>query len=105
MPQRVIHLAIQAPKKPAEGAPCNGCGVCCAAEPCPLGVLASRRRRGPCAALVWSPDDERYRCGWLTDPQRWLPLMPAGWTRRLATRWIASGTGCDADLQADRVGG
>lgn len=27
-----------APEKPEEGAPCNGCGFCCAAEPCGLAV-------------------------------------------------------------------
>ena len=42
----VVWLHAEAPPKPAEGAPCNGCGLCCLAEPCPLGVLVSRRRTG-----------------------------------------------------------
>ena len=27
MPHRVIHIHAQAPRKPAEGRACNGCGV------------------------------------------------------------------------------
>ncbi|WCM91005.1 hypothetical protein [Acidovorax sp. NCPPB 3576] len=50
---QVVHLHPSAPPQPAQGAPCNGCGLCCLAEPCPLGMLVSRRRRGPCAALRW----------------------------------------------------
>lgn len=71
------------------GAPCNGCGLCCLAEPCPLGMLLSRRRRGACVALRWSEAEQRYRCGAVAHP----------WLGRLARRWIAAGAGCDADLQ------
>ncbi|RYF67964.1 MAG: hypothetical protein EOO29_36015, partial [Comamonadaceae bacterium] len=58
---QVIHLQPDAPTKPAFGQPCNGCGVCCASEPCPAGVLVSRRRHGACAALVWAAGDGLYR--------------------------------------------
>jgi hypothetical protein len=95
-PAKVILLHAEAPPKPAAGAPCNGCGVCCAWAPCPLGIVVSRRRQGPCRALDW--DGARYVCGMLTTPRRHLPWLPAGWTRRLAQRWIAAGAGCDADL-------
>ena len=37
---QVVHWHPEAPPKPPEGAPCNGCGLCCLAEPCPLGMLA-----------------------------------------------------------------
>ena len=97
--QRVILLHKIAPTKPAEGAPCNGCGVCCAAEPCPLGMWVSRRRRGTCAALSWDASDDRYRCGVLVAPKRWLPWLPERWARRLVLRWIAASRGCDSDLQ------
>jgi len=50
---QVVHVHPSAPSQPAEGAPCNGCGLCCLAEPCPLGMLVSRRRTGTCAALRW----------------------------------------------------
>jgi hypothetical protein len=49
----VIRIEPLAPVKPATGSPCNGCGVCCLAEPCPLGMLVSRRRHGRCSALRW----------------------------------------------------
>jgi hypothetical protein len=95
---RVILLHQAAPPKPPTGAACNGCGLCCAAEPCPLGVLFTRRRRGRCAALVWDDAGCRYLCGALAEPVRWLPWLPATWARRLVRRWIAAATGCDSDL-------
>lgn len=97
-PHQVILLQVEAPAKPALGAPCNGCGVCCAAEPCPLGVLLSRRRLGTCVALEWDAPQRRYVCGVLARPKAHVPFWPAAWTRRLAARWIAAGRGCDATL-------
>jgi hypothetical protein len=89
--QRVIRIEPAAPDKPAPGQPCNGCGVCCLSQPCPLGVLASRRTSGPCAALRWHGHESRYRCG-LVDPRR--PIVS-----RLARRWIAAGSGCDSSAE------
>jgi len=105
-PSRVILLHVDAPPKPAEGAPCNGCGLCCATEPCPVGVLVSRKRVGACDALLWSDSDGRYYCGLVSDPVRAMPWLPAplapllSW---LARRWIASATGCDASLVTEAV--
>lgn len=98
-PPRVILLHPAAPPKPAEGAACNGCGVCCAAEPCPLGMWLSRRRSGACSALQWDEPQARYLCGALARPGRWLPWLPARWARALVQRWIASAKGCDAGLE------
>ena len=98
MPQ-TIWLHPAAPAKPAPGAACNGCGICCAAEPCPLGVWLTRRVHGACAALQWSEAEARYHCGALAEPARWLPLLPARWAQALVSRWIAAATGCDSDLQ------
>jgi len=102
VPQQIIHIHPQAPPKPAFGDPCNGCGVCCLVEPCPLGILISRRRRGACLALRWDGDACQYRCGALSEPAsvlgaRWVWAAP--WLRRLARRWIGMGVGCDASLQ------
>jgi hypothetical protein len=98
--RQVILLRIEAPAKPAEGAPCNGCGVCCAVEPCPVGQLVSRRRSGACSALVWQEAQQRYVCGLVSEPQAHLPRA-LGWTAPLLSRWarrlIAAGIGCDAD--------
>ena len=95
----MILLHLQAPPKPEPGRPCNGCGVCCAAAPCPLGIWLSRRRQGACVALSWSEEDGIYRCGALAEPARWLPWLPARANAALARRWIAAAKGCDSDLQ------
>jgi len=99
---RVIEIHPQAPAKPAWGQPCNGCGVCCLAEPCPLGVLVSRRRRGACRALQWAPELSIYRCGMVSAPAAHLSA-PLRWAApllaRLARRWIAAGVGCDAAIE------
>ena len=98
---QTIHLRVDAPKKPAEGMACNGCGVCCASEPCPLGILASGRTEGACAALEWQAGAGLYRCGMIEHPAAHLP---AGlrWTapvvKRLAVRYISAGTGCDCSI-------
>lgn len=99
--RQVIHLHVAAPAKPALHQPCNGCGVCCASAPCPLGVVVSRRLTGRCAALVWRDDVGLYRCGLIAQPAAILPrplraLAPA--LARLARRYIAAGAGCDSSL-------
>ena len=52
---QTIHLYRDAPPKPAVGAPCNGCGVCCAAAPCPASLLIFSRRREPCPCTCVAP--------------------------------------------------
>lgn len=95
---RIVFLRAGAPPKPPAGEPCNGCGVCCAAEPCPAGIVLFRRRRGACPALTWQ--DGRYACGLLLAPEHHLRWLPRGGRRlaaRLFARWIAAGRGCDSD--------
>jgi len=110
IPDQIIHIQPQAPRKPAVGAPCNGCGVCCLFEPCPLGVVLSGRRAGACDALRWQADAGAYRCGAMIDPEavlrQALPLWLRGLApvcapvlRRLSRRWIAAGKGCDSHLE------
>lgn len=96
---RVVTLHTLAPAKPAVGAACNGCGLCCTAEPCPLGIVLSRRLSGACAALRWSHPEQRYLCGALVTPSQWLPWLPEAWARRLVRRWIAAGVACDTELE------
>lgn len=102
---QVIHIHPAAPPKPAVGAACNGCGLCCLAEPCPLGQVISRKRSGACDALRWQDDLGLYRCGAMVDTER---VLGARWrwaapvVRRLARRWISAGVGCDATLEDSR---
>ena len=113
-----IHVHRDAARKPMPGAPCNGCGVCCLLEPCPLGVVLSRRLQGACVAVGWHDALRQYRCGALFEPvgvlQRVLPArvqrLTPGLAARLAPllarwarRWIAVGTGCDSRLDAKAV--
>ncbi len=104
MPATIIWLQAAAPDKPAPGQPCNGCGVCCASAPCPIGMLASRRTTGRCRALRWQAEAQRYRCGLLPDPTRATGRLR--WTRRLAgrlvARWIGAGIGCDSQAETER---
>lgn len=109
--QKIILIHSAASPKPAVDAPCNGCGVCCLYEPCPLGVVLSRRRQGPCVAVRWSEASAQYRCGALSESEAVLRSLfharmgsVAPWLApvlmRLAQRWIGLGIGCDSTLQS-----
>lgn len=106
MPQnQIIHLHRAAPDKPPEGQPCNGCGVCCASEPCPVGIVFSRKINGACKALTWSEPGQKYRCGVIVEPRQHLP-RGFGWLSpllsKLAHRYISAGSGCDASIETQR---
>jgi len=104
MTVQTIIIHPQAPAKPGVGQPCNGCGICCLAETCPVARLRFLRRHGPCPALEWHSGDSRYRCGLLARPAFYLPGLPrpgAGLAKRLLARWIAAGIGCDCDAQME----
>lgn len=100
---QIIHLHKRAPKKPLPGQPCNGCGVCCAVETCPVARLFLLQRQAPCRALTWNEDAGRYDCGLLCAPRahlRWLPARLEPALRRWVARRIAAGAGCDSLLDA-----
>jgi len=92
----ILHAA--APPKPAEGEPCNGCGICCVAARCPVAWLFLPRGGGSCAALEWDGEAGRYRCGMVAYPANYIGWLPRRWEDR-AGRWfayrIATGRGCD----------
>lgn len=105
-----IYIHPLAPPKVTLGAACNGCGVCCLHEPCPLGMVLSRRRSGACGALRWDETLVQYRCGAIVAPRdvlgqalprglRRLAPVLAPLLRRLGLRWIAAGIGCDSSLE------
>ena len=102
---QLLHIHPAAPIKPAMGAPCNGCGVCCLSAPCPLGIVLSGRRTGACAALRWDATQTRYLCGAISHSAdvlgprwRWAAPVLGRWARR----WVAAGIGCDAALEVER---
>lgn len=109
---QIIYIEPLAPAKPAIGAPCNGCGICCVYEPCPLGILLSRSRTGTCAALRWSAQNQIYRCGAISNSNevarnalpyllRWATPLLTYVLQKIARRWIAAGIGCDFTLEID----
>ena len=105
MNQVQINLHSVAPVKPAEGEPCNGCGVCCALETCPLARLRFFRKSGPCPALLWIASEARYRCGMLLEPRHFLGFLPPASEKlasRWLSRWIAAGQGCDCSAEVDQ---
>ncbi len=115
IPHQTIFIQPSAPRKPALGADCNGCGVCCLVAPCPLGVVLSGRRSGACDALRWESNPSQgpggvYRCGAIGQPTEvLLQALPGAMTGivpvlawglgRLAKRWVAVGKGCDSSVE------
>lgn len=112
--RQIIYIHSDAPRKPTPGASCNGCGVCCLLEPCPLGVVLSARRYGACVAVRWHDDVAQYRCGALIESQhvlhrllprplqRLAPWLAPGLTK-VAKRWIGLGDGCDSSVETATV--
>ncbi|WP_310740966.1 hypothetical protein [Ideonella benzenivorans] len=67
-----------------------------------MGMLLSRRRHGGCSVLRWDAAARCYRCGLISAPDDVLARWPRPlrrWIDRRAWRWIASGSGCDADWE------
>lgn len=96
---QTITIHRDAPAKPAQGAPCNGCGVCCAADPCPVARLFLWQWRGACRALIWDESTGHYRCGMLSDPAKHSRIVPAicnGLAKGFFAKRIAAGAGCDS---------
>ena len=95
-----VMVHALAPAKPMSGQPCNGCGVCCALNVCPLGRLVYFKIHGPCPGSHWIDELRRYRCSLLDgrqDPVRGQPTLVARWVSRA----IAAGRGCDFDASIE----
>jgi hypothetical protein len=62
------------PTKPAVGAPCTGCGLCCAQAVCRVGqqYLPGGPHAAPCPALEYA--DGRLWCGLVRRPHHYLGL-------------------------------
>ena len=104
--EQIIKIHAQAPAKPALGKPCNGCGVCCVAEPCPVSLALLWPHTAPCKALLWNDESKHYRCGMVVEPSRfvkWLPTRMDKITSKVFKRWIAAGTLCDSEVEVDSI--
>jgi Fe-S-cluster-containing hydrogenase component 2 len=99
---QIIELHSLAPLKPEFGARCNGCGACCAAEPCPVAFLFLFQFRRQCRALLWQNLTGRYVCGMVVCPDQYVRLIPKRLRNRMgkffASR-IATEVGCDFDAE------
>ena len=84
---------MHGPEKPPFGAPCNGCGMCCAVEVCQLGVQAFGAIAAPCPALQFYQG--RFWCGLLfleyEARRQGIIALP------LIEQALAIGRGCDAE--------
>lgn len=82
--------------KPAYGASCNSCGLCCFMSQCPVSELAFGRR-AVCPAIK-PLDGGGFGCGVMSEPSRYISM--AGHSPEAigeAVRAIlGAGQGCDA---------
>lgn len=95
------------PTQPPHMARCNGCGLCCIAEQCPIS-LAIFNQAQVCPAL--ESDGSKFLCGLMVSPADYnavfdllLPVVKDGLDpNRLSAEAygaiIGKGIGCDADV-------
>lgn len=94
-----------APAKPPYGSQCNGCGACCRAQICGIGLIALGIKDafdddfvcGPCPFM--RHDGEKFRCS-LVETESADSAEP------LIARTLGIGRGCDAGESWDdtRIG-
>lgn len=96
------------PKKPPMMKACNGCGVCCVAEPCAIAqalIPGMAGRKGPCPALEW--ENGRSWCGLVRRPLYYSQAArDQGINERECSELVQSmlggmGAGCDSDPYGD----
>lgn len=91
------------PEKAPYGHPCNGCGLCCQNEVCPLGQIVFPRAQAPCPAL--ERNGERYVCGLVRHPEAYQPaktaLYGADALRKAAEIGVGADIGCDAKMRGE----
>lgn len=97
-------MHASAPEKPAYGSPCNGCGLCCIAEQCPV----SEQIFGPrdlCPALTRYGN--AYGCGVIAEPARFFRPTGREALDRVIPEAIAyllgAGHGCDSEGDDETV--
>ena len=106
-----MNFVILTPPKPRFTEPCNGCGACCNAATCDVGVqFLNAPQQAPCPALEW--DGTKYRCGLITNPAHHMGLPRFGhkhdtelseYLGKGFAILIASGQGCGMDDAPDLI--
>ena len=89
----VIPLPGAVIRKPHQGEPCNGCGLCCHLEVCGIGEEAFPGAVAPCPGLVRQNGTDR--CAVMLAEQQ-SGLEP------LIQRALGAGLGCGMQDPADR---
>lgn len=100
-------------EKPPYGDPCNGCGICCIAQVCALGLELGDDQN--CKALILNAD-RSFSCGLVTDPYRfisdeslmvWKALDEMSGSnkgeeslKKSNAQALGAGRGCDSDDEA-----
>ncbi len=79
-----------APDKPADGEPCNGCGLCCAAELCQAGEMAFGDVPAPCPGMSFR--EGRFWCK-LVETERAAGMEP------IIENSLGIGAGCFATAE------
>lgn len=98
--RRIEAFTARAPEKPAFGSPCNGCGFCCAAEPCGVArqFVPGATDGAPCPAMEF--EHGRFWCGMVRRPGYYLGL-PAWGDEEMGAmigEALGTGKGCCADV-------
>ena len=65
---------VSLPTQPRQGHPCNGCGLCCLIEPCPISLEIFKGHSQVCPALEF--DEGRYWCGLMRHPEQYGATLP-----------------------------
>lgn len=79
---------LEFPPKPLFGSPCNGCGLCCRMEICPIGREAFPGASARCPGMLF--DEGRFHC-------RLVLIEEAAGMEPLIARALGIGRGCCAD--------
>ena len=90
--------------KPAYGDPCNGCGLCCIAEQCPLSEAVFGKVT-MCPAIKQT--GLKIICALADDPESFMPLyverFGAKEVKNAVLLLIGSGEGCDGCAEGEIV--
>jgi hypothetical protein len=95
------------PEYPGHSNPCNGCGICCIAEQCPVSVKQFGVAQ-VCPALQF--EDGRFWCGLMKDPLTLGADMDGlleGFDNEVVAlayrQWIGGDKGCDSENDGEVV--